>query len=98
MPDATTPHRTLLERAAQMFGVRVADIFAPTHKDDIIHARFAVCLVLARSGVSPQAIGDLLCRQRLAVTNAIARAYLLAVHNPEFRHKVENLYAMEYMS
>lgn len=91
----TIEPRPVIEHAAKMFDVRVADIFAPTHKDDIIHARFAVCLVLARCGMSPTAIGEVLCRQRLAVTNAIARAYLLAVKDPDFRSKVEKLYAME---
>lgn len=89
MPDATTPHRILLERTAQMFGVRVADIFAPTHKDDIIHARFAVCLVLAERGMHPKAIGEVICRDRVTVMNSIAQGFVLSVRSQRFAARIE---------
>lgn len=85
------PYRPLLERAAQMFGVRVADIFAPIRTEDAMLCRRAVYLALTRKGLTSEVIAEMTCRERSTISKVLVHARKLEQSNWLFAARVQAL-------
>lgn len=81
----------VIEVAAQMTGVRVAEIVGPRRDRETAHLRFAVMLALHRRGVSLSAMGRRFDRDHTSVMHAVARAREIAAGNPAYAEFVDAL-------
>ena len=78
-------HADVIERAAKVTYYTVEAITGPGRWSMLCEVRFAIMHVLAGLGLSPDAIGQLLKRDRTTVLHGLARAADLSVNDGDFR-------------
>jgi hypothetical protein len=74
----------ILERAADLFGVSVADILGRRRFRHIARARHAVIYVLWKQGITTPAIGSIIHRDHSTVCSSIQVAEDLATDQPAY--------------
>jgi hypothetical protein len=83
--------RQLIDRAAELTGVTVAQIYGPSHKRYICAVRCAVYVVAHENGVALNQIGRRVARHHTSVMNAVRNQQVYEQHYPQTTRLIEAL-------
>lgn len=87
----------IIEIVANKFDVSYGEIIGSTREGYVIPARFAVCIILNRRGMSMARIGTILGkRDHTTIRHAIQRAEYMIEKDPDYRSFVNYMVNLRY--
>lgn len=87
----------IIEMVAEEFDVSYGEIVGSIRENYIIPARFAVCIILHRRGMSMSRVGQVLGkRDHTTIRHALERAKYMMDKNPSYRSFVEYMVNLKY--
>lgn len=85
------PVREIVKIAAEIWNVRTADIYGPSHRRIFARPRFAICCVACDQGWSTMHVGKILARDHSSIINGRNRAIVFAEYEDIYAIRLKKL-------